>query len=61
MTVPAPSVHRWVRHHMAEDYLRCGWVAQTTLEGTTHGEWSVHVCWICTACAPVEPKRHAET
>lgn len=52
-----PSIHRWVRHHIAEDYLRLGWVAQATLDGTTHGYWSVHVCWICPACVPVEPTR----
>lgn len=50
-----PSVHRWVRHHAAEDYLRLGWVPQATLDGTTHGHWSVHVVWICPACVPVEP------
>ncbi len=51
-----PSTHRWVRHHLAEDYCRLGWIPQCTLEGTTHGYWSVHMCWIC-ECPPVEPKR----
>lgn len=54
-----PSFHRWVRLHAAEDYLRLGWVAQNTLDGTTHGLWSVHVVWICQDCPPVEPKREA--
>jgi len=52
-----PSVHRWVRIPVAEDYLRLGWIARDTLEGTSHGYWSVHVAWICPTCQPVEPKR----
>jgi hypothetical protein len=51
-----PSVHRWVRHQTAEDYLKLGWVPQCTLEGTTHGLWSVHMVWICDVCQPREPK-----
>ena len=52
-----PSVHRWVRIPVADDYLRLGWVAESTLEGTTHGFWSVHMVWICADCQPIEPKR----
>jgi hypothetical protein len=50
------NLHRWVRHHAAEDYLRLGWLPLDTLAGTPHGHWSVHVAWLC-ACRPVEPKR----
>jgi hypothetical protein len=51
------SVHRWVRTSVADDYLRLGWVPQATLDGTSHGYWSVHMVWICQTCSPVEPKR----
>lgn len=48
------SHHRFVRHHSALDYLRCGWLALPTLDGTAHGAWSVHCVWLC-GCPPVEP------
>ena len=40
-------------------YLKLGWVPQATLEGTSHGYWSVHFVWICPECQPVEPQREA--
>lgn len=46
--------HRFVPMHVAIDYLRVGWVARATLDGTHHGEWAVHVQWLC-ACPPVVP------
>lgn len=50
-------IHRFVRHHDALDYLRLGWIPRATLDGTTHGQWSVHVEWICPTCPPIEPRR----
>ncbi len=46
--------HRWVLHHRVPDYLRCGWLALPTLEGTHHGLWSVHCIWLC-GCHPPYP------
>lgn len=51
------SIHRWVRTALADDYLKLGWVPQATLDGTTHGYWSVHFVWICPTCKPIEPTR----
>lgn len=45
------SLHRWVRHEFVPDFLRCGWLALPTLEGTHHGFWSVHLVWLCTCAA----------
>jgi hypothetical protein len=51
--------HRWVRHADALDYVMLGWVPLPTLNGTTHGHWSVHVVWMCRCREPVEPRRVA--
>ncbi len=52
------TLHRFVRHHAVMDYLRVGWLALHSLDGTTHGQWSVHCVWLC-ACDPVEPSEAA--
>ena len=48
------TIHRWVNHHRVPDYLRCGWMALPTLEGTGHGIYSAHCVWLC-SCRAVEP------
>lgn len=49
------TIHRWVRVTEVMDYLRLGWLALPTLDGTPHGRWSVHVCWLC-ECDPIKPR-----
>lgn len=49
------ALHKFVRHEFALDYLRCGWLALPSLDGTHHGAWSVHCVWLC-GCAPVYPR-----
>jgi hypothetical protein len=48
------TLHRFVLHDRVPDYLRLGWLALSSLEGTHHGFWSVHCAWLC-GCKPVEP------
>ena len=48
-------LHRYVRIHQAEDYLRLGWLPLPTLAGTPHSTWSVHMAWLC-GCEPVTPQ-----
>ena len=50
------TLHRWVIHPRVPDYLRCGWLALPTLEGTHHGMWSVHCVWLC-QCIAAEPNQ----
>lgn len=40
------------------DWLRLGWIARPALTGTTHGEWSVLMQWLCN-CPMVKPRRDA--
>lgn len=51
--------HRWVRHEHALDFCRVGWMPLPSLDGTTHGAWSVHVVWLCN-CPLVQPKTKQE-
>lgn len=53
-----PREHRYVRYHEVDAYLAVGWLALPTLNGTTHGQWSVHCVWLCD-CRPALPKREA--
>lgn len=46
-------------NHLVVDYLDCGWLADDTLEGTSHGLYSTVVWWLC-SCEPPNPKKHAE-
>ncbi|WBU27630.1 hypothetical protein OOZ54_13250 [Rhodopseudomonas palustris] len=57
--VKAISFHRWVRIEDVPDYLLLGWIALPTLQGTPHGEWSVHCAWLC-SCPMVEPVANRE-
>lgn len=50
------TYHRWVRFHEIPDYLLLGWIPRPSLAGTHHGEYSVHMEWIC-GCKVVEPTR----
>jgi hypothetical protein len=52
------TLHRWVITPNVPDYLRIGWLALPTLEGTGHGLYSVHCVWMC-SCRMVEPKKAA--
>lgn len=54
MTRPA-SLHRFVRHQEVSAYLRMGWLALNSLDGTHHGEWSTHMVWLC-HCEALEPR-----
>lgn len=58
MTISA-TVHRWALHAQVEDYLRLGWLALPSLEGTSHGQWSAHLVWLC-ECKPTEPVEAAK-
>lgn len=49
------TFHRFVRHHAVMSYLQLGWLALPSIDGTTHGQWSVHCVWLC-SCKPAEPK-----
>lgn len=49
------TLHRYVLHDHVPDYLRLGWLALPTLEGTHHGCWSVHCVWLC-GCRCAEPR-----
>lgn len=48
------TLHRWVMFDRVPDYLRLGWLALPTLEGTGHGLYSAHCIWLC-ECRAVEP------
>ena len=50
-----PIIHRWVIDRHVADYLRLGWMALPTLEGTSHGLYSVHCVWLC-ECPLAEPR-----
>ena len=38
--------------HLAMDHVRFGWLPLPSLEGTVHGDYSVHVAWICDCVPP---------
>ncbi|MEY9676055.1 hypothetical protein ABIE93_005989 [Bradyrhizobium elkanii] len=48
------TLHRFVLHDRVPDYLRLGWLALSSLEGTHHGFWSAHCIWLC-SCKAAEP------
>lgn len=50
------TLHRWVPHFQVPDFLRLGWIALPTLEGTHHGIYSAHCVWLC-ACKPAAPDK----
>ena len=41
------AIYRMVPHHEADDSCRLGWEPTQALNGTTHGQWSVLMMWIC--------------
>lgn len=47
-------IFRFVPHRLADDYCRLGWQPTPALAGTTHGEWSVLMQWLC-GCDAIEP------
>ena len=49
------TFHRWVIHDQVPDYVRLGWIALPTLEGTNHGIYSTHCVWLC-ECPLPEPE-----
>lgn len=49
---PRESTHLWVPMSQAMDYVLLGWVPLPSLDGTSHGQWAVHMAWICECEAP---------
>lgn len=58
-TADAVTYHRFVLHDVVPDYLRLGWLALSSLEGTHHGFWSAHCVWLC-GCKAAEPLQHIQ-
>jgi len=52
------TLTRFVRIPYALDYCRMGWMPLPTLAGTYHGNFSVHMAWLCD-CAPAKLKEAA--
>ena len=50
-------IHSYVPISIAMDYVLLGWLPLTTLAGTPHGRWSVHMAWICDCAVP---RAHAD-
>ena len=46
------TTHRYVRIHDAMAYVQLGWMPHPTLEGTYHGQFSVHMEWRCCCGRP---------
>ena len=49
------KLHRFVRLAVAEDYLRLGWMPTQALHSAYHGQYSVHMVWLC-ECKPRRPR-----
>ena len=47
--------HKFARLHAVEDHLRLGWAVTQALRGTYHGQFAVHMVWLC-ACDVAVPK-----
>jgi hypothetical protein len=45
--------HRLVSFSKIDDYLRLGWILRDSLRGTPHGDWAVHLEWICDCPMPL--------
>lgn len=58
MKLPKETLHRFVPHHQAMDYVRLGWLPLPSLRQTPHDAYSVHVIWLCD-CVPHRPATHA--
>jgi hypothetical protein len=48
------TLHKFVAIAAVPDHLRLGWMAAQALRGTYHGQYSVHMVWLC-ECKPLEP------
>ncbi len=48
------KLFRYVTNDRIPDYIRLGWIAHPSLEGTHHGTYGVLCQWLC-ACRLVEP------
>ena len=47
------SYVKYVPIHAADDHIRMGWMAVLPgLVGTSHGEWSVLMQWVCGCPVP---------
>lgn len=44
------AIYRMVPLAEAKDSVLLGWISTPALEGTTHGQWSVLMLWICCKC-----------
>lgn len=40
-------IYHQIRHHAAMDAILLGWVPTPALDGTTHGQYSVLMMWLC--------------
>ena len=51
------ELHRFVPVDRVIEFVRLGWLPLPTLAGTHHGEFKVHVVWLC-CCGAKEPDPH---
>lgn len=51
--MPVETVHRFVPITRVEAWIKLGWLALPSLEGTHHGCFKVHITWRC--CCGTEP------
>jgi hypothetical protein len=54
LTAKREQVFRFVRHSLAEDYLRLGWVCTGALHGSYHDQFAELYEWLCD-CPILEP------
>lgn len=52
MINPIITHHRYSPHYLVDDFLACGWMSLPTLHGTHHGQYAVHVVWLCNCPLP---------
>jgi len=52
--------HRYIRIPQVMEWLRLGWLPLPSLDGSTHGNWSVHCVWICDCPVPAFSLSSAE-
>ncbi len=50
------TYHAWVRQDDVPSWISAGWKALNSLDGTPHGQWSIHLIWD----HPSEPVKPAE-
>ena len=53
LKLPSETTHRYVPLPIAMDYVQAGWLPLPSLLGCSHGEWAVHMIWICQCPAPL--------